>query len=102
MDQGPLSRLGFISKDCRNLLQHAKFLFRGKIESDDPATLNGIINNLVRLACWQGTRGMSTTDMEALMKDIRGVLDRTKPNADGSMTESETGLTEEEEFCLIG
>lgn len=95
-DQRPLTRLGFNPKESKMLHYHAKFLVQCKVPDDDPATLNHITNNLVRVACWQGTHGMTVNAMEGLIDDIGRALDRTSRGND----ESETEL--EEEFCFVG
>lgn len=105
VDQGRLSRFGFSPKESRTLLQHTRFLVERKVRDDDPATLNGIVDGILLVACWQGRKGMTADAMEHLIDDIGQVLDRTSRKTDEVEIDPEEVRVirevEVEDFCFV-
>jgi len=92
LDDSPLINLNLDRKQKESVRFYAKVIAEKKVGRDDPVACSHLINNLIRLGCWQ-TASRSSSGVESTIDDIKKVL--------FSAEVTEECLTEAEEMQLL-
>ena len=73
LDDSPLINLKLDRKQKESVRFYAKVIAEKKVGQDDPVACSHLINNLIRLGCWQ-TASRSSSGVESTIDDIKKVL----------------------------
>lgn len=72
-DDSPMTALGLDSKERRLIRGHATLIAQRKVDAEDEVAFKHLVNNLIRLACWQAP-SKSQTAIETSMNTVSRVL----------------------------
>lgn len=73
LDNSPMVTLGLDSKERGLVQMHATRVAERKVGKEDMVARNGLVNDLIRLACWQATKKVPS-HLEEWIDDISSVL----------------------------